>query len=181
MDYASIIELLLIALIGALFTPFCSPIGCVPHVKRGQDLHPGPGRLCCLVLTMPPSVQTEQPLVFCLPRQQRAVSGIVTPREALPVALTGAEVSNWLRQTTKPKPTPAMLRFVTLTTLPGAPRPPACDQRPGFPIRGKSFTGMLALDLLAAGLDRWELFARNRSPDVCPFSNQSSDSSLLFL
>lgn len=180
-DYASIIELLLIALIGALFTPFCSPIGCVPHVKRGQDLHPDPGRLCCLVLTMPPSVQTEQLLVFCLPRQLRAVSGIVTPREALPVALTGAEVSNWLRQTTKPKPYPGDVTICHSHHFTGSPRPPACDQRPGFPIRGKSFTGMLALDLLAAGLDRWELLARNRSPDVCPFSNQSSDSSLLFL
>jgi hypothetical protein len=165
----------------ACFTLLLFTDRCVPHVKRGQDLHPGPGRLCCLVQPCHRLSKTGQLLVFCLTRQLRAVSGIVTPREALPVALTGAEVSDWLRQRQNQSLTPAMFQFVTLTTLPGAPRPPACDQRPGFPIRGKSFTGMLALDLLAAGLERWELLERNRSPDVCPFSNQSSDSSLLFL
>ena len=51
------------------------------------------------------------------------MSGIVTPREALPVALTGAEVSNWLRQTTKPKPYPGDVSVCHSHHLPGAPRP----------------------------------------------------------
>jgi hypothetical protein len=163
------------------YTPFCSPMGASTRKKGAKTYILAPAVYVALFQPCHRLSKTGQLLVFCLTRQLRAVSGIVTPREALPVTLTGAEVSDWLRQRQNQSLTPAMFQFVTLTTLPGAPRPPACDQRPGFPIRGKSFTGMLALDLLAAGLERWELLERNRSPDVCPFSNQSSDSSLLFL